>query len=86
MVTEMGMMEGSLVLLTTCFRQGEPRLTWDWNSYVGPDVNTLPIEVTEVIDHILKNVGLTTKMLTNMVVYTSIYADEQDYKLLVDLK
>jgi hypothetical protein len=71
----MGMMEGSLILLTTCFRKGEPRLTWEFEDYVGPDVNTLPQEVTEVVDHLLKQVGLSTEMLTNMVKYTSIEAD-----------
>lgn len=86
LVAQMGVMEGSVVLLTLCFRGGEPRLSWEWQTYVGPDVNSLPIEVTDVIDYLMKTVGLSTKMIMNMAIYSSSRSDEMDYRWLVDLK
>ena len=71
----MGVMEGSVTLLSACFKKGEPRVKWDWDIYVGPDVNSLPGEVTDVIDYLFKEVGLSTQMIMNMVINNSRQAD-----------
>jgi len=39
----MGISGKEVVLATLSFREGEPRLAWDyWNTYPGPDINVLP--------------------------------------------
>lgn len=60
MVAEMGVMDNAVVLSTLCFKEGLPslQLAAVGSGYLGPNVNSLPLEVMDVVDYLLRVVGL----------------------------
>ena len=70
----MGVMDQNTMLVAVSFRKGEPRLGWeDWTVYPGPDINSLPLEVTSALDHVMREAGLDVDLLLNMVINASSY-------------
>ena len=49
-----------MVLSTLCFKEGRPSLQLGAvdAGYLGPNVNSLPLEVMDVVDYLLRVVGL----------------------------
>ena len=61
-------------------------MEWNYTSYAGPEVHSIPMGVMAAVQHVMEQVGLKTEVMQNMVIEASRQADEIDYKWLVDLK
>ena len=67
------------MLLGVHFRSVRPTDQWDSSIYLGPNINSLPEEVTGSIDHILRQVGLETELIVNMSITACATVEQLNY-------